>query len=233
MTRSWALLVTLAGTACAAEGKMAWTFESGPTSRLKATPVKGIEAVSLADESVVTIETASTDVAIADGQGAMGGPIDESDQPVLGNAPELWLTIPEAPRVMMLQWPLPATGVTSAFGERADPLEGDARFHYGIDLEAQYGQVVRAAAAGRVATVGWNHGHGRQITITHAGAFQTGYSHLAQTLVYEGQIVEAGEALGLVGTSGRTTGPHLHFEVMRYGSHVDPLNVLGVPIKLR
>ncbi|MEZ0314612.1 MAG: M23 family metallopeptidase, partial [Myxococcota bacterium] len=190
--------------------------------------------VSLADDSVVTIEPANpSGVAIADNKGAMGGPIDESDEPVLGTAPEFWITLPEAPRIMMLQWPLPATGVTSAFGDRADPLEGDARFHYGIDLEAKYGQVVRAAAAGRVSTVGWNHGHGRQITITHAGAFQTGYSHLSQTLVYEGQIVEAGEALGLVGTSGRTTGPHLHFEVMRYGSHVDPLGVLGVPIKLR
>ena len=233
MSRSWALLVTLASTACAAEGKMAWTFEPGPTSRWKATPVKEIEGVSLADDGVVTIEAKSAEAAGADTGAAMGGPIDESDQPVLGTPPEFWITLPEAPRIMMLQWPLPATGVTSPFGERADPLEGDPRFHYGIDLEAQYGQVVRAAASGRVSTVGWNHGHGRQITITHAGAFQTGYSHLSQTLVYEGQIVEAGEALGLVGTSGRTTGPHLHFEVMRYGSHVDPLGVLGIPIKLR
>ncbi|MEZ0310474.1 MAG: M23 family metallopeptidase, partial [Myxococcota bacterium] len=163
MTRPWALLVTLASTAaCATEGKMAWTFEPGPTSRWRATPTKEIEAVSLADDSVVTIEPATPDVAIADNKGAMGGPIDESDEPVLGTAPEFWLTLPEAPRIMMLQWPLPATGVTSAFGDRADPLEGDARFHYGIDLEAQYGQVVCAAAAGRVSTVGWNHGHGRQ-----------------------------------------------------------------------
>jgi murein DD-endopeptidase MepM/ murein hydrolase activator NlpD len=167
--------------------------------------------------------------------GAQGGPIDESDDPVVpaDNDPILLLTLPQAPRVMMLQWPLPATGVTSPFGGRADPIEGDERFHYGIDLEAQYGQVVRAAAGGRVTTVGWNHGHGRQITIVHNGSFVTGYSHLSQTLVYEGQIVEAGEALGLVGTSGRSTGPHLHFEVVRYGQHVDPMAVLGVPIKLR
>lgn len=231
MTRRLALLVTLASTACAHEGKMAWTFEPGSTSRLRATPIRGIEAVSLADDEVVTIDAAGKPTTVANG--AKGGPIDESDEPVLGSGPEHWLTLPEQPRIMMLQWPLPTTGVTSAFGARADPIEGDARFHYGIDLEAQYGQVVRAAAAGRVGAVGWNNGHGRQIMITHAGGFHTGYSHLSSTMVYEGQIVEAGEPLGLVGTSGRTTGPHLHFEVMRYGSHVDPLSVLGVPIKLR
>ncbi|MBC7793932.1 MAG: M23 family metallopeptidase, partial [Clostridia bacterium] len=145
----------------------------------------------------------------------------------------LWLELPTSPVVLMLQWPLPATGVTSAFGQRADPFDQNTRYHYGIDLEADYGQVIKSAAAGRVVRAGFNNGHGRQVVVSHAGGFQTGYSHLAQTIVYEGQLVEAGEPIGLVGTSGRTTGPHLHFEVMRYGTHVDPASVLGVALKLK
>ena len=173
----------------------------------------------------------ATPAAAADGP---QGPDDGEDEPVLAdNDPTLWLELPQAPSLLMLGWPLPATGVTSAFGERADPIDGDTRFHYGLDLEAQYGQVVKSAAAGRVAAVGMSGGHGRHVVITHAGGYQTGYSHLSQTMVYEGQMVEAGEAVGLVGTSGRTTGPHLHFEVTRWGSHIDPISVLGIALKLR
>lgn len=184
----------------------------------------------MVDDGVATIESRQLD----ETYGAAGGPIIEDDAPVLEETDDAaWLELPTTPTVLMLQWPLPATGVTSAFGERADPLDGNTRYHYGIDLEADYGQVVRSAAAGRVVRAGFNNGHGRQVVVMHAGGFQTGYSHLSQTIVYEGQMVEGGETLGLVGTSGRTTGPHLHFEVMRHGSHVDPATILGTSIKLR
>jgi murein DD-endopeptidase MepM/ murein hydrolase activator NlpD len=140
---------------------------------------------------------------------------------------------PGAPRnghgYMVLQWPLPATGVNSLYGERADPLDGLERHHNGVDLEASLGAVVGAAADGVVIWAGWNAGHGRQVIIEHAGGFRTGYSHLSQLLTYLGSSIRTGDPVGLVGNSGRSTGPHLHFEVTRDDLYVDPLDVLGVP----
>lgn len=174
-------------------------------------------------------------------QSNLGGPLSEDhDEPVLRDyatndlediePPSMWG--PGAPRQITLQWPLPTTGVTSLFGRRPDPIEKRERFHYGVDLEATYGAVVHASAAGKVLFAGWNAGHGRQIVLAHAGGYQTGYSHLAQVLVYEGTYVQAGQPIGFAGNSGRSTGPHLHFEVTRWGGHLDPLNLLGIPITL-
>lgn len=123
-------------------------------------------------------------------------------------------------------WPLAATGITSFFGERRDPIRGDTGFHYGLDLEAPYGETVRAAAAGEVVYAGWNKGHGRMVRVRHRSGYETVYAHLSRILAYEGQEVLEGTPLGLVGNSGRSTGPHLHFEVHRDGGHLDPLNVL-------
>ncbi len=139
---------------------------------------------------------------------------------------------PRARPMLMLQWPLPATGVTSLYGQRRDPLDGSSRHHQGVDLEAEYGQVVEAAAAGYVVFAGWSGGHGRQVIVEHAGGYITSYSHLSQTLVSEDTYVKAGQAVGRVGNSGRSTGPHLHLEVSRNGATLDPLDLLGVPLVL-
>lgn len=133
---------------------------------------------------------------------------------------------------MLLRWPLPATGVTSLFGARTDPLTGKPRFHYGVDLQGGYGQVVQAAASGRIIHAGWNEGHGRQVIIEHPGGWRTSYSHLAQCTVNRGQGVRTGQTVGQLGNSGRSTGPHLHFEVTRWGSHFDPLDVLGTSVSI-
>ncbi len=131
-----------------------------------------------------------------------------------------------------MQWPLPATGVTSLFGARTDPITGKSRYHYGVDLQGQYGQVVQASAPGQVIYAGWNRGHGRQVIIQHPGGWRTSYSHLAQQTVTRGQWLRAGQSIGQVGNSGRSTGPHLHLEITRWGSYFDPLDVLGTTVAI-
>ena len=150
-------------------------------------------------------------------------------------------TIPHAPRAtltaktrtLFFRWPLPATGVNSLFGPRADPVDGLARFHHGIDLEAPYGAIVVAAEAGVVASATWHGGHGRRVIIDHGWGYQTVYSHLAQLITQQGALVRAGEPVGLAGNSGRSTGPHLHFEVRDQGQCADPLEYLGTTVSLK
>lgn len=133
---------------------------------------------------------------------------------------------------LRLHWPIPATGINSLYGARKDPITGRSRFHHGVDLDGEYGQVVRASAAGIVSFVGWDRGHGRKVIIDHRGGFSTSYSHLSQTLVRVGTELGTGAPIGKIGNSGRSTGPHLHFEVSRYGERLDPLDVLGTSVRL-
>jgi murein DD-endopeptidase MepM/ murein hydrolase activator NlpD len=114
--------------------------------------------------------------------------------------------------------------VTSAFGWRADPLTGDARFHRGVDLRAAYGQDVAAAAGGRVIFSGPDGGYGTTVLIAHPDGTRTRYAHLSAALVREGDQVGAGALIGRAGSTGRATGPHLHFEVLDAGGRpIDPL----------
>lgn len=116
-------------------------------------------------------------------------------------------------------WPLVAP-LTSPFGPRG------ARFHAGIDLAADTGSSVAASAAGRVAFADWNNGWGKLVTIAHGNGVRTMYAHLSRIDVGVGQRVAAGAQVGLVGTTGVSTGPHLHFEVRVRGAAVDPLTAL-------
>jgi murein DD-endopeptidase MepM/ murein hydrolase activator NlpD len=136
------------------------------------------------------------------------------------------------PGKLVFRWPIPMRAINSLFGYRVDPLEGSRRFHSGIDLDGAYGQVVGAAAPGRVVKAGWRLGHGRQVVIEHAGGFRSSYSHLAQVLVDEGSLLGDGQPLGMLGNSGRSTAPHLHFEISRHGEPLDPLDLLGVPVSV-
>ena len=116
-------------------------------------------------------------------------------------------------------WPLVAP-LTSPFGPRG------ARFHAGIDLAADTGTTVAAAASGRVAYADWNDGWGKLVTIAHGNGVRTMYAHLSRIDVGLGQRVSAGTRVGVVGTTGHSTGPHLHFEVRLRGAAVDPLTAL-------
>ena len=147
-----------------------------------------------------------------------------------------WAGLPDdghagATTVVALAGPLPvvtmqlrrpvAAPVTDGFGPRG------VRFHTGIDFPAALGAPVAAAGAGRVAYAGWHGGGwGKLVTIAHGNGARTMYAHLSEVNVAVGQRVEAGELVGRVGTTGISTGPHLHFEVRIRGAAADPVPAL-------
>jgi murein DD-endopeptidase MepM/ murein hydrolase activator NlpD len=99
---------------------------------------------------------------------------------------------------------------------------GFARFHDGVDYGAAWGTPVFAAADGVVSGAGWSGGYGRQVRVAHESGIETSYSHLSQIVAVPGTRVQRGQMIGLVGSSGFSTGAHLHFEVRRNGRPVDP-----------
>ena len=124
---------------------------------------------------------------------------------------------------------IPTGTVTSAFGWRADPFHGAAKFHRGIDIRAAYGQDVPTAASGRVVSAGTEGGYGQTVVIEHAGGIRTRYAHLSTTLVAPGEDVREGQVVGRAGHSGRATGTHLHFEVMTAsGKPLNPEQFAGL-----
>jgi flagellar protein FlgJ len=112
--------------------------------------------------------------------------------------------------------------VSSAYGWRSDPFRGQAKFHGGIDLAAKYGTEVPAAAAGTVVSAGDQGGYGLTVVVRHPNGFESRYAHLSSLAVREGDTVGQGQQVGRVGSTGRSTGPHLHFEVTQAGRRVDP-----------
>lgn len=124
-----------------------------------------------------------------------------------------------------LIWPTPSSMlVTSPFGRRQHPVYGDYRMHYGIDIGAKYGADVLAADTGAVIISEYSSSYGNYIVISHGSGVTTLYAHLSSRLVKEGEKVNKGDVIGKVGSTGASTGPHLHFEVSINGSRVNPLN---------
>ena len=117
--------------------------------------------------------------------------------------------------------------ISSYFGERSDPFDGREAFHKGVDFAATQGSNVTAVAAGVVTWAGERSGYGKLIDINHGDGFVTRYAHNERTLVTVGQTVKRGESVALMGSTGRSTGPHVHFEVLRNGRQVDPLSFVG------
>lgn len=115
--------------------------------------------------------------------------------------------------------------VGSGFGFRIDPITGRAALHTGLDFPADVGTSVQAAAGGMVVVSEVHPAYGNMIEIDHGNALITRYAHASKLLVKVGQMVRRGQKIAEVGTSGRSTGPHLHFEVLRDGQQVDPLDV--------
>ena len=131
---------------------------------------------------------------------------------------------PQAIAAATMAWPV-AGRITSGFGYRIHPILRFARFHSGIDFGAGWGSRIVAAADGQVTGAGWAGGYGRQVRIAHAGGLATSYSHMSQIVADEGSFVRRGQLIGYVGSSGLSTGPHLHYEVYRGGTPVNPLSV--------
>lgn len=114
--------------------------------------------------------------------------------------------------------------VTSPFGHRIHPILRFGRFHSGVDFGAEWGTPVTAAADGQIVAAGWNGGYGRQVRIAHPAGLESSYAHLSRISAHPGSRIRRGEIIGYVGSTGFSTGSHLHFEVSLNGRKIDPLS---------
>lgn len=116
--------------------------------------------------------------------------------------------------------------LNSKFGYRKDPFRKKYGFHSGIDIDANYGDPVVATADGTVSKASWHHSYGKTVVIEHKDGYETLYGHLSKITVKEGQKVTTGEVIGKAGSTGRSTGTHLHYEVAKDGKRIDPSDYL-------
>ncbi len=124
-------------------------------------------------------------------------------------------------------WPLDGGYISSDFGGRANPFDGySSDYHPGIDIAANYGTPIYASAAGYVQRAGWYGGYGKYIKISHDYGYATAYGHLSSIEISAGDYVSKGQIIGYVGSTGYSTGPHLHFEVLLYGEQVNPRRLM-------
>lgn len=128
----------------------------------------------------------------------------------------------------LVLWPIRGR-ISSNFGYRASPFTGVRQFHSGLDIVAAENSLVKAAMDGRVAETGFSAIYGNFVIISHAGGYQTMYAHLNKILVKAKQAISQGSSVGLVGSTGYSTGPHLHFGVYKAGTAIDPQAFLGRP----
>ncbi|MEZ5841711.1 MAG: M23 family metallopeptidase [Hyphomicrobiales bacterium] len=126
-----------------------------------------------------------------------------------------------------------AARTTSRFGVRLDPFLNTPALHAGIDFKAAVGHPVVATARGTVIRAGWSGGYGRMVEIDHGNGVTTRYAHLKAITVKEGDTVRVGQTVGKLGSSGRSTGPHLHYETRIDGRAIDPLKFLEAGRRIR
>ena len=129
----------------------------------------------------------------------------------------------EAMKRVPLGKPVWTYWLTSPFGKRADPFNAKSAVHKGVDLASAKGNKVKTMADGKVSTAKVMTGYGNVIEIDHGNGFKTKYAHLNKMYVKQGDKVQLGQAIGEVGSTGRSTGPHLHYEVMYEGANMDPM----------
>jgi murein DD-endopeptidase MepM/ murein hydrolase activator NlpD len=134
-----------------------------------------------------------------------------------------WIRANSAPNL----WPVEGQ-ITGSFGERIDPFNGEGAFHSGVDISASVGQAVIAPADGIVTFADFLGGYGRAVMIDHGHGISTRYGHLSSFAVTSGQYLHRGDTIGYVGLSGRSTGPHLHYEVRIHDTPVNPYKYLRV-----
>jgi murein DD-endopeptidase MepM/ murein hydrolase activator NlpD len=136
-----------------------------------------------------------------------------------------WIRANSAPNL----WPVEGQ-ITGSFGERIDPFNGEGAFHSGVDISASVGQAVIAPADGMVTFADFLGGYGRAVMIDHGHGISTRYGHLSSFAVTSGQYLHRGDTIGYVGLSGRSTGPHLHYEVRIHDTPVNPYKYLRVTL---
>ncbi|MDH6232838.1 murein DD-endopeptidase MepM/ murein hydrolase activator NlpD [Mesorhizobium soli] len=191
-------------------------------------------AYQTADAISEALESSGVQVDSDYGKSDVGGPLIAIENPNMFDARVQELDesldrldkMKETARRLPIANPAPGRPVSSTFGVRPDPILGTPALHSGMDFRAPSGSAARATAPGTVVKAGWNGGYGRMVEIDHGFGFSTRYAHLSRIDVKEGQKVSLGEVVGEVGTTGRSTGPHLHYEVRQNGEAVNPLRFL-------
>lgn len=173
--------------------------------------------------------------------GGIGGPFVEPDMRLsafdasldqLDAALSRLESVRETARDLPFGNPAPGHGITSRFGNRIDPFLGRLATHAGIDFEADNGDEIKATGAGKVIAAGLVSGYGNMVEIDHGQGITTRYGHMSRILVEVGNVVAAGERIGRAGSTGRATGPHVHYEVRRDGNAIDPIRFLNAGMKL-
>ena len=214
---------------------------------MKALAVIDLSAARLASRDAAIVAHTGLDPAKLvppHGEGGVGGPFIPAE--VNPNAPAFDQALTRAARdvamaerlkALMPFVPLrmPLTGdasVTSPFGYRADPFLGRLALHPGVDLIEAYGDEIHATGAGRITHAGLMGGYGIMVEIDHGNGLVTRYAHMSKALVAEGEDVVQGAVLGRLGSTGRSTGPHLHYEVRVDGEAVDPARYLRAGAEL-
>jgi murein DD-endopeptidase MepM/ murein hydrolase activator NlpD len=177
-----------------------------------------------------------------DASRAQGGPfvpVDPGAGPFENAVHQLQVTLAETERLRRVADSLPLrrplrgdVDTTSGFGYRVDPFTRSMALHTGIDFRDDYGSPVRATAPGKVIAAEWNGGYGNMVEVDHGNGLSTRYAHLSALSVSEGQKVEAGTVVGKLGSTGRSTGPHLHYETRVDGDPVDPARYLRAGARL-
>jgi murein DD-endopeptidase MepM/ murein hydrolase activator NlpD len=214
------------------------TIEQSQQARIHALTAKAVEKAdaieTILDRNNVKMESPAT------GEDAMGGPLMAAD-PKLGITTTLSdldgaLSRLEAARTTVKEMPFanpaPSRDITSPFGNRIDPLLGRLALHPGIDFRASTGAPIKSAGAGTVVLAGEVNGYGNMVEIDHGQGITTRYGHLSKFNVRTGQTVEEGQIIGLAGSTGRSTGSHLHYEIRRNGTPINPIGFLVSGLKL-
>ena len=175
-----------------------------------------------------------------DADGGIGGPyvppenVDQFEQSMadLDTALTHLETVRGAAESLPFRNPAPGKLITSPFGNRKDPFFGTLALHTGTDFHFSPGEKIKATAPGKVVSAGWTGGYGNMVEIDHGDGISTRYGHMEQVLVKVGDKVATGDAIGLAGSTGRSTGTHLHYEVRENGHPIDPMYFINAGTKL-
>lgn len=207
--------------------------------------IQGLAKDASGQADAITHILRGTGVSVPDGRlasnnSAVGGPFIAADSPEAFNTSlgELDLalsrleSVRDTARKLPYGNPAPGREITSSFGTRMDPFFNRPALHAGIDFRSDIGAPVRASGAGRVITAGYSGGYGNMVEIDHGQGITSRYGHMSRITVSEGDTVSIGEKIGEAGNTGRSTGPHLHYEVRREGNAVDPMRFVNAGIKL-
>jgi murein DD-endopeptidase MepM/ murein hydrolase activator NlpD len=191
-------------------------------------------AYQTADTIKEVLETAGLSVDLEYSKEAAGGPLIAVDKATifetkvkeLDEALDALAAVKSKARKLPIANPAPGLAITSTFGVRRDPILGTPALHSGMDFRAPTGTRVHATAPGIVVKAGRNSGYGRMVEVDHGNGFSTRYAHMSRISVKVGQAIDTGDVVGESGSTGRSTGPHLHYEVRRNGDAIDPLRFL-------